>query len=159
MKIAQDTVVFIDYILNDGDGNLLEKSDREENFAYLHGYGQLPAKLEEALEGKEAGARVQVSLSPEEGFGDRDEKQIISVPRDRFPEDEEIVNGLQVEAETDQGHQVFTIIDIQDNTVTLDGNHPYAGVDLDFDVTVAQVRAATEEELDHGHVHTGDHHH
>ncbi|WP_321992713.1 peptidylprolyl isomerase [Marispirochaeta aestuarii] len=159
MKIAQDTVVFIDYILNDGDGNLLEKSDREENFAYLHGCGQLPAKLEEALEGKEAGARVQVSLSPEEGFGDRDEKQIISVPRDRFPEDEEIVNGLQVEAETDQGHQVFTIIDIQDNTVTLDGNHPYAGVDLDFDVTVAQVRAATEEELDHGHVHTGDHHH
>ncbi|ORC34915.1 peptidylprolyl isomerase [Marispirochaeta aestuarii] len=159
MKIAQDTVVFIDYILNDGDGNLLEKSDREENFAYLHGYGQLPTKLEEALEGKEAGARVQVSLSPEEGFGDRDEKQIISVPRDRFPEDEEIVNGLQVEAETDHGHQVFTIIDIQDNTVTLDGNHPYAGVDLDFDVTVAQVRAATEEELDHGHVHTGDHHH
>ena len=62
MKIAQDTVVFIDYILNDGDGNLLEKSDREENFAYLHGYGQLPTKLEEALEGKEAGARVQVSL-------------------------------------------------------------------------------------------------
>ena len=159
MKIAQDTVVFLDYVLNDGDGNLLEKSDSEENFAYLHGYGQLPAKLEEALEGKEAGARVKVNLSPEEGFGDRDENQIISVPRDRFPEDEEIVTGLQVEAETDNGHQVFTIIDIQDGTVTLDGNHPYAGVDLDFDVTVSQVRAATEEELDHGHVHTGDHHH
>ncbi|WP_319560013.1 peptidylprolyl isomerase [Marispirochaeta sp.] len=159
MKISQDTVVSIDYILNDGEGNLLEKSDSDENFAYIHGNGQLPAKLEEALEGKETGAKVKVGMTAEEGFGDRDENQIISVPRDRFPEGEEIVNGLQVEAETDNGHQIFTVIEVQDNSVTLDGNHPYAGVDLDFDVTITDVRAATEEELDHGHVHTGDHHH
>lgn len=159
MKISQDTVVSIDYILNDGEGNLLEKSDKDENFAYLHGYGQLPSKLEEALEGKEPGAKIKVSMTPEEGFGDRDENQIISVSLDRFPEDEEIIEGLQVEAETDHGHQVFTVIEVQDDSVTLDGNHPYAGVNIDFDVTVTDVRTATKEELDHGHVHTGEHHH
>ena len=159
MKITENAVVTIDYTLTDADGTLLEQSDKDENFAYLHGHGQLPEKLETALEGKEVGDNVKVSMDPAEGFGERDEDQIITVPRDRFPEDEKITEGLQVEAETDHGHQIFTIVKVDEESVTLDGNHPYAGYNLAFDVTVTEIREASPEELDHGHAHHGDHHH
>jgi len=159
MKIAENAIVTIDYKLTDADGDILEVSEGDENFAYLHGHGQLPDKLEKELEGKEAGANVKVSMSPEEGFGERDDDQVISVPRDRFPEDEELQEGLQVQAETEEGHQIFSVVQFDDKTVTLDGNHPYAGIDLTFEVTVREVREATAEELDHGHAHGDGHHH
>ncbi len=159
MKIAENTVVTMDYKLSEVDGGILEQSDPDENFAYLHGHGQLPEKLEAELEGKEAGAHIKLNMTPEDGFGERDENQIITVPRDNFPEDEELTEGLQVEAETQNGHQIFSIIKIEDDTVTLDGNHPYAGMNLTFEVTVTEIREATESELEHGHAHSGDHHH
>jgi FKBP-type peptidyl-prolyl cis-trans isomerase SlyD len=159
MNISENTVVTIEYSLSDGEGNLLEQSTADENFAYLHGHGQLLEPLEEALEGKEVGDRVQINIDPENGFGQRNEELVITVPRDRFPEDEDITEGMQVEAETEQGHQIFTILGVKDEGVTLDGNHPYAGFPLDFDVTVKDIRTATEEELEHGHAHQEGHHH
>ena len=159
MKIAEDTVVTMTYKLTDTEGTVLEQSDPDEDFAYIHGHGQLPDRLEEELEGKESGARVQITVTPEDGFGEREENQIITVPRDDFPNDEELIEGLQVEAETQDGHQIFSIVKFDEETVTLDGNHPYAGMTLSFDVTVKEIREASESEVEHGHAHNGDHHH
>ena len=159
MQIAKDSVVTIDYKLTDDKGTVLEESDSSEAFAYLHGHGQLLDPLENALEGKEVSDRVQLSVSVEDGFGERDEELVITVPRDRFPEEEAISPGMQVEAETDQGHQIFTILSIEDESVTLDGNHPYAGYPLAFDVTVQDIRLAEPEEIEHGHAHSEDHPH
>lgn len=159
MKIDKDRIVTIEYRLTDNEGNLLEESVADEEFAYLHGHDQLLEALEAELQGKEAGDTVQVSITPENGFGERDEEMMITVGRDKFPDEEELQEGLQVEAETDHGHQIFTIQSVDEENVTLDGNHPYAGYHLNFDVSVSAVREATPEELDHGHAHNGDHHH
>lgn len=157
MRIGKDTVVSIQYELRDSQGNVLEKS--REPVSYLHGGhdGIFPA-VEGALEGKEAGDRCSVTMEPEEAFGEYDAELVRVEPRQLFPPN--VAVGMQFEGRPEKGGEalIYTVTDVADDKVVVDGNHPLAGMTLRFDCTVTEVRPATAEELVHGHVH-GPHGH
>lgn len=157
MLIAKNTVVTIDYTLTDDAGTVIDSSSGQAPLAYLHGVGNLIPGLESALEGQAAGAALQVRVEPEHGYGVRDERLVQAVPREAF-EGGEIEVGMRFRARTDDGEMVFTVMEVGRDKVTVDGNHPLAGVPLNFAVTVVGVRDATTEELSHGHVHDGHTH-
>ena len=160
MLIAADSVVLIHYTLKDDDGKVLDSSAGGEPLAYIQGHGNLVSGLEKALEGKSQGNRVEVSLPPEEGYGTRNEALVQRVPKRSLQGAGEIRKGMQFQAQTDEGMRVFTVTAVVGDMVSLDGNHPLADQTLHFDVEVIEVRAATAEELEHGHVHgAGGHHH
>ncbi|MEN8205931.1 MAG: peptidylprolyl isomerase [Pseudomonadota bacterium] len=160
MKIAEKHVVTLNYTLKDNDDNILDKSD-DGSFCYLHGASNIIPGLENALTGKSSGDEISVSVAPEEGYGPRDDTRIQEVPRDAFPPDITIEPGMQFNAQGPEGQPVMvTIAKVEADSVTVDGNHPLAGVTLNFDVTIADIRDASAEELEHGHVHgPGGHHH
>ena len=120
---------------------------------FIHGRGMLIPGLENALEGKSVGDNFTAEVKPEEAYGERHDGLIQTVPRNLFG-DNEVQPGMQFRASTDQGEQSVVIVEVKDDEVTVDGNHPLAGVNLNFDVEVLEVRDATEQELEHGHVHT-----
>jgi FKBP-type peptidyl-prolyl cis-trans isomerase SlyD len=154
MQIAKDMVAVIDYVLKDDDGDLLDESHGGE-FAYLHGAQNIIPGLENALEGKQAGDQVSVSIEARDAYGEVDPERIQVVPRDMFETEEEIVPGMQFHAQSPEGHMiVITIAEVDDDEITIDGNHVMAGMNLNFDVEIISVRAASDEELSHGHVHT-----
>ncbi|WP_019140686.1 FKBP-type peptidyl-prolyl cis-trans isomerase [Noviherbaspirillum massiliense] len=162
MKIAKNTVVTLHYELSDAQGNLIEES--REPMTYLHGgYGNTLPKIEEALDGKDPGYATSIQVEPEDAFGEYDANLVKIEPRSRLPEPLEV--GMQFEGTPEDPHGseeplIFTVTDIADGQVVLDGNHPLAGMALRFTLNVADVRPATEEEIAHGHVHAGgDHHH
>jgi len=157
MQVAKDTVVAVEYELYDTDGELIEKTD--DPVEYLHGgYGGMFPAVEKALEGKSIGETCRVRLLPDDGFGDYDAELVHVEPRDKFPEHIEV--GMQFEGEGEQSGEsiVYTVTDIADDKVVVDGNHPLAGQTLNFECTVKAVRPASAEELTHGHVH-GEHGH
>mgnify|MGYP001814738028 FL=1 len=160
MQIADKMVVTIDYTLKDDNGTVLDSST-EGNFAYLHGAHNIIPGLENALSGKLAGDEVEVSVSPGEGYGERNDSMIQSVPRDMFDSEQEIQVGMQFHAQSPEGEMiVVTVTDVADDDITVDGNHPLAGVNLNFGVKVVDVREASQEEIEHGHVHgPGGHQH
>lgn len=159
MRIAKHTVVSIDYTLTDKDGSVLDSSKGREPLVYIHGTGSIVVGLEEALEGKDQGAAVKVSVPPEKGYGQRDAKLTQKVPRSMF-DVQDLSPGMRFHAQADHGSHVVTVTAVDQDSVTVDANHPLAGETLNFEVTVVDVRAATEEELSHGHVHgDGGHHH
>ena len=159
MKISANHVVTINYILKDNDDNIIDQSD-DSSFCYLHGASNIIPGLESALTGKSSGDEVSVSIAPEEGYGIRDESKIQAVPRDAFPADQAIEPGMQFHAEGPEGQSVVvTVAKVADDIVTVDGNHPLAGVTLNFEVTIADIREASAEELEHGHVHGPHGHH
>ncbi len=159
MKIAKNKVATFDYELRDELGTLLDSSE-EEPLAYIHGIGQIVPGLERALEGKTEGEAVSVTLSPDDGYGERDEELILVVPRSQFERPTEVTVGLQVHVTGPDGDSVARVTAIEGNEVTVDANHPLAGMILAFSLTVRDVREATAEELRHGHVHgEGGHHH
>lgn len=160
MLIAKDHVVEIDYTLTDDAGTVLDSSQGRGPLAYLHGAGNIIPGLESELEGKIAGASFKVSIAPAQAYGERNESLINVVPKQELAEIPDLEVGIQLQAQSPQGIQIFTVTEIGDSTVTLDGNHPLAGVTLHFAVEVINVRVATEEELSHGHVHgPGGHRH
>jgi FKBP-type peptidyl-prolyl cis-trans isomerase SlyD len=161
MQIATNSVVLIDYTLTNDQGNVIDTSSGREPLAYLQGHQNIIPGLESALEGKSAGDRVQVSIAPAEGYGERDESLSQAVPRQMFEDADQITVGMQFHTQTEQGHQqVVTVTAVDADHVTVDANHPLAGETLNFDVTVVEVREALPEELAHGHVHgPGGHHH
>ncbi|MEJ2644706.1 MAG: peptidylprolyl isomerase [Gammaproteobacteria bacterium] len=161
MEVAKHKVVLIDYTLTDAEGTVLDSSQGSEPLAYIHGIGNIIPGLEEALEGKSAGDALQVSVPPAQAYGERDNALTQAVPRDRFEGADEVKVGMQFHTMSEGGaQQVVTVIDVADDNVTIDANHPLAGVTLNFDVNVVEVRDATEEELAHGHVHgPGGHDH
>lgn len=160
MKVAENVVVVIDYTLKDNSGEVIDSSEGAGPLAYLHGAGNIVEGLEEALEGKEAGAKVQASIEPAKAYGERQEDMKQEVPKELFGGVENIEAGMQFQSETDQGPVLVTVVEVTDEVVTVDGNHPLAGVALNFDVTILEVREATAEELEHGHVHgEGGHQH
>lgn len=160
MQIANNVVASIEYTLTDDQGNVIDSSVGGEPLAYLHGAGNIIPGLEDALEGKKAGDSFKVSVSPSEGYGEKDEALLQVVPRSMFRGVDQIEPGMQFHAQTDYGMQVITVAKVEGDNVTVDGNHPLAGQNLNFDVKVIEVRAATAEELEHGHVHgPGGHHH
>ena len=153
MQIAAETVASIEYELTDDAGEVIDTSKGGEPLAYLHGAGNLIPGLEAELEGKSSGDAFQVRVAPEDAYGERHEGMVQSVPRSEFPEDAEIQVGAQFHATTPSGDHIVTVVAVEGDAVTLDGNHPLAGKHLTFDVQVVEVRAATPEELEHGHVH------
>lgn len=156
MEIAKHTVVTLDYTLTDQAGQVLDRSENGE-FAYLHGARNIIPGLESALDGKAAGDEVTVALSPEEAYGPRDESKIEAVPREMFPTDTPVEPGMQFHAQGPAGQSlVVTVVGVAEDKVTVDGNHPLAGVGLNFDVKVVDVREASPEEIEHGHAHHGD---
>lgn len=162
MKIAKDTVVSLSYELVDANGGaMLEKSN--DPISYVHGgYDGIFPTVEEALHGKNVGDKVSVKMEPDDAFGEYDHDLVRVESRDLFPKDIEV--GMQLEGgaegDDDEDYMLFTIVEITDKDVTVDGNHPLAGKTLNFNATVTDVRAASKEELDHGHVHgAGGHHH
>ncbi len=159
MQIGKDTVVTLNYRVTDTDGNLVD--DGAQPLVYLHGgYGGIFDKIEEALQGKNAGEKFDIKLDPEEAFGDYDAELVMIEPRNLFPDNIEV--GMQFERATEEGDdgELYTITDIADDKVVVDGNHPLAGMALLFSCTVTDVRAASPEEISHGHVHApGGHHH
>ncbi|SNS28940.1 FKBP-type peptidyl prolyl cis-trans isomerase /Apo-metallochaperone SlyD [Noviherbaspirillum humi] len=159
MKIAKNSVVTLHYKLSDAQGNLIEES--REPMVYLHGgYENTLPKIEEALDDKDVGYQAMIQVEPEDAFGEYDANLVKIEPRNRLPEPIEV--GMQFEGtpddEDDQEPVIFTVTDIADDKVVLDGNHPLAGMALRFDLKVMDVRAATEEEIAHQHVH-GEHGH
>jgi len=160
MTIEKQKVVTLNYKLTDDQGQVIDQSD-DSSFQYLHGAQNIIPGLENALTGKAAGDELSVSIAPAEGYGERDDSRVASVPRDRFPEGE-IQPGMQFHAQSPEGDlAVVTVTEVSADAVTVDSNHPLAGVQLNFEVTVIEVRDATAEELEHGHVHgpDGEHHH
>jgi FKBP-type peptidyl-prolyl cis-trans isomerase SlyD len=159
MQIAKHTVVSIHYTLRDDQGAVLDSSDGKDPLLYIQGIGNLIPGMEEGLEGKQKGDKLEIKVSPEKGYGERNDSLIQKVPRSAFG-DQEVRTGMQFQAQTNSGAQVVTITEVGLENVTVDGNHPLAGVALNFQVEVMDVRSATAEELEHGHVHgPGGHHH
>jgi FKBP-type peptidyl-prolyl cis-trans isomerase SlyD len=153
MQVGNQKVVKIDYTLKDPAGAIIDTSNGKEPLAYLHGaHGIIPG-LEAALDGKEAGDAIQVVIQPEQAYGPHDANLIQDVPRKRFPPDVQVIPGMQFQAQTPQGPRVVKIVAVEGDTIKLDTNHPLAGMSLDFDVKIVEVRDATAEELSHGHVH------
>ncbi len=159
MLIENRKVVTLEYTLTDEDGEVLDTSKGSDPLVYLHGSGNIIAGLEGALSGKAEGESLQVTVQPADAYGDRDESLMQALPKSRF-EDDDLEVGMQFQANGPDGPILLTIVNIEDDEVTVDANHPLAGRVLSFDVTVLNVRDATLEELTHGHVHgPGGHHH
>lgn len=160
MKVADNKVVVIDYTLKDNDGEVIDSSEGGGPLAYLHGAGNIVEGLEEALTGKETGEEVHASIEPAKAYGERYEEMKQDVPKELFGGVESIEVGMQFQSETEQGPVLVTVVAVSDEMVTVDGNHPLAGVHLNFDVTIREVRDASAEEIEHGHVHgEGGHQH
>jgi FKBP-type peptidyl-prolyl cis-trans isomerase SlyD len=160
MQIAADTVVLIHYTLKDDSGAVLDSSAGGEPLAYIQGHGNLVPGLEKALEGKQGGHTLAITIAPADGYGNRDEALVQRVPKRSLQGSGEIRKGMQFQARTEDGMRLFTVTGIAGDMVMLDGNHPLADQTLHFDVEVVSVREATTEELEHGHVHgAGGHHH
>lgn len=160
MQIEQNSVVTLHYTLKDNDGNVIDQSD-DGSFLYLHGAMNIIPGLENALAGKSAGDEISVKVSPEEGYGEKDQQRIQEVPKEMFDSADEIKPGVQFHAQgPDGGAVVVTVVEVKDEAVVIDGNHALAGMDLNFEVKVVDVREASAEEIEHGHVHgPGGHHH
>ena len=161
MQIAKNTVVSLNYEMYDADNNLIDKT--EEPISYLHGgYDGIFPLVEEALHGKSAGDNIDVKLDPDNAFGEPDESLVRVEDLSVFPDDVEIDVGTMFEADDPETGDVvvFRVTDISEGKVVVDGNHPLAGHTIRFVATVAEVRPASQEELDHGHVPgAGGHHH
>ncbi|WP_404338720.1 peptidylprolyl isomerase [Pseudoalteromonas mariniglutinosa] len=152
MIVAANKVVKMHYSVMDNNDNTIDNSFDGEPLVFIVGTGFLIPGLEDALQGKEAGDTFSVSVEPENGYGERHDDLMQAVPKSLF-DDMEIEVGMQFRATTDAGEQSVMIIDIQDEEVVVDGNHPLSGITLNFDVEILEVRDATAEELAHGHVH------
>jgi len=158
MQLAKDKVAVLNYTLKDKEGEIIDESN-DGTFAYLHGAKNIIPGLENALEGKEASYKTNIVIDPKDAYGERSLEQIQRVPLNMFPDDAEIEEGMQFQSESPDGAPVIvTVTAIDEGEVVVDGNHPLAGIELHFDVELIEVRDATEQELEHGHVH-GPHGH
>ena len=158
MQVGKDTVVSLDYQLFDTDGELIEKTD--EPVEYLHGgYGGMFPAVETELEGRKVGENCRVRLTPDDGFGDYDAELVHVESRDKFPDHVEV--GMQFEGKGEESGDtiVYTVTEIAEGQVVVDGNHPLAGQTLHMECTVTDVRAASPEEITHGHAHGAHGHH
>ncbi len=160
MNVSKHSVVSIDYTLKNSDGEVIDSSEGSDPLAYLHGEGNIIPGLESALAGKAVGDEITAVIPPEDGYGLRNEDLVQVVPRERFGDIGDIDVGMRFRVPTeDQGEVIVAVVDVQSETVTIDGNHDLAGEELHFAVTIREIRDATEEEINHGHAHAGDGHH
>ena len=158
-QVAENLVVTIEYTLIVGK-EILDSSEDEGPLEYLHGYANIIPGLEKALLGMKVGESKNVVVAPEDGYGELEKDALMDVPRAEFPDDFPIEEGVELEIMDDDHNIVLvTIIEVGDETIKLDTNHPLAGKELNFEVKVTGIREATSEELDHGHVHMEGHSH
>ncbi len=154
LLIGNNLVVSMHYTLTDNAGEVLDSSDGSEPLSYLHGAGNIIPGLETALAGKVAGDSLKVQVAPEDGYGELRPEMIQVVPREAFQDVEKVEAGMTFTAEGPEGEARQVVIkDVSGDVITIDANHPLAGVELNFDVQVVTVREASEEEIGHGHVH------
>lgn len=154
MQIGKHSVVSIDYTLKDDDGTVIDSSEGSQPLVYLHGAMNIIPGLESALEGKTKGDSLSVSVTPADGYGERRDDMVQSVSRDMFEGIDDIQVGAQYHAAGPNNEPIMiTVVEVSDENVVIDGNHPLAGVNLNFDVEVVEIRDASEEEISHGHVH------
>ena len=159
MQVADNMAVSIHYTLTNDDGEVLDSSIGDEALVYLHGVGNIIPGLEKALHGKVAGDKFNVRIAPEDAYGELMEDMIQVISRDMFEGIDNIEVGMQFNADVSSGSGVVTVVNIEDDDITIDGNHPLAGLALTFEVEVVDVRAATQEETAHGHIHGAGCHH
>ncbi|KFZ38294.1 peptidylprolyl isomerase [Shewanella mangrovi] len=159
MQITQKSAVTIHYRLTDTQGKLIESSFDSEPMVYLHGMGNLIPGLENALEGKAQGEKLDVTIDCEQAYGPYHDGLRQEVPLEAFGDIQDIVPGMRFIAETEMGQRPVQVTEVLDNAVIVDGNHPLAGQSLVFSVEVVDVREATAEELAHGHIHAHGHDH
>ncbi|QEM81109.1 MULTISPECIES: FKBP-type peptidyl-prolyl cis-trans isomerase [Halomonas] len=160
MQIAQNSVVAFHYTLTNDAGEVLDSSEGREPLTYLHGAGNIIPGLEKELEGKSTGDKLVAKVAPAEGYGEVQDQLVQEVPRDAFQGVDNIEAGMQFQAQTQGGPLMVTVTKVEGDTVTVDGNHPLAGQTLNFDVEITDVREASQEEIEHGHVHgEGGHQH
>jgi len=153
MKIAENKVVVLHYAVSDTEDTLIDSSYDHSPLSVIQGTGYLIPGLEEALTGRIAGDKFEVEVEAEQAYGQRFDDYVQTVPKAMFESIEDLDVGTQLRATTDDGEQTVIVIDVQDDEITVDGNHPLAGIDLKFDVEILEVRDATADELEHGHVH------
>lgn len=153
MQIEANKVVSINYILRDDEDQVLDQSTPEAPLLYLHGHGNIIPGLENELNGKAVGDAIKVSVSAEEGYGEYDEQLIQAVPRNMFEGIDEIEPGMQFQAQMGDGVQIVTVREVTEDTVTIDANHDLAGKTLHFEASVKEIRDASADELEHGHIH------
>lgn len=149
-------MVILHYAVSDSENTLIDSSYDDKPLAVIHGTGYLIPGLEQALTGHKAGDQLEVEVQAEQAYGQRIEEYVQTVPKAMFEEINDLAVGTQLRATTDDGEQTVIVIDVQDDEITVDGNHPLAGIDLKFDVEILEVREASKDELAHGHVHRDD---
>lgn len=161
MAIGANKVVTVNYKLSDDQGNLIQTTKENEPFVYLSGNNQILPKLEEAIDNMLIGGKKNIELESSDAYGNYDEKAIQQVKKNAFPEGANLEPGMEYMAHSPEGQPVpFVIKEVKDDDITIDFNHPLAGKNLNFDVELVDVRDATEEEMQHGHVHgVGGHSH
>lgn len=158
-SVQEGLVVSMDYKLT-VDGEVLDTSDDEGPLQFLAGYDNIVPGLEREMIGMKIGENKEVVVKPGQGYGEFDEEAFMDVPRTEFPEDMKLEEGMELHlTDEDDQYQTAYVTSFDDQTVQLDLNHPLAGAELHFTVTVVALREPTEEELDHGHVHEEGHHH
>jgi len=153
MKITENKVVVLHYAVSDNEDTLIDSSYDHKPLSIIYGTGYLIPGLENALTDHIAGDKFEVTVSADDAYGQRHDGYVQTVPKAMFAEIEDLDVGTQLRASTDEGEQTVIVIDVQEDEITVDGNHPLAGIDLKFDVEIIEVRDATEDELAHGHVH------
>lgn len=156
MEIKNELVGIIHYTLKNDDGVTIDSSEGEAPLEYLHGFQNIVPGLEAELNGKKVGDSFKVSVEPEQGYGDLDPNLVQELPKEMFQGVDQVEVGMAFHAETQNGMQTVEVIEVDEDTVTIDGNHPLAGQTLNFEIEVVGIREATPEELQHGHVHSAE---
>lgn len=161
MPIEANKVVTLNFTLTDDAGNVLDSTDQGGPFSYISGRGMVLPKLEEAVSVMMIGTKKQLKLEAADAYGNYNDQIVQVVGKENFPKDFVLEVGMEYMASNPEGVQMpFTIIEVNDDEITIDFNHPFAGINLNFDLELLDVRDATSEELAHGHVHSpGGHHH
>ncbi|WP_173274263.1 FKBP-type peptidyl-prolyl cis-trans isomerase [Thiosulfatimonas sediminis] len=159
MQITENVVALFEYTLKNAEGEILDESNGQP-LAYLHGHGNIIAGLEKQMKGKSVGDKFTAQVPAEEGYGVRVEQLVQEVPMAMFQGVDNIEVGMRFEAQSEHGMHSVEVTKVDGDNITVDGNHPLAGIDLTFDVEITGIRAATEDEVAHGHAHgPGGHHH
>jgi FKBP-type peptidyl-prolyl cis-trans isomerase SlyD len=159
MQVADNMAVSIHYTLTNDDGEVLDSSIGDEALVYLHGGGNIISGLEKALHGKVTGDKFNVRIDAEDAYGEFMDEMVQVISREMFEGIDNIEVGMQFHADVSSGTGVVTVVNIEGDDITIDGNHPLAGLALTFDIEVIDVRAATQEEMAHGHIHGAGCHH